>query len=407
MTAGTVALLYDRVTAVEINPAMLELLPRWHDHNFDLQNRSNATLVLDDGLSFLARGKERYDAILNTVTSPLYFSSSKLYTEDFFALVKSRLAPDGIYTTWFDARATDEGARTIFATLAKSFADCAFVYLRSGYSQVVCSCQPMHARNLAEQDWPLAIREKLAAHALPSISALVDSLVLPRHHLFDTDWAVAVNTFDLPVLEYTMASRSLQLDSATFRAYDMLRVDFRAAIGRDQPLSDDELAVRCAHQRILGGIAQPECLTAMGISNVGLAPYAYVRAVLDALRGTADVEREKLVGRLLALGHADEALVELRDMAAVQGESATLRLLQSWAQLRAGKDISDADLADLVRLDPASPDVRRAIISTLVARQRWDQVLAHLALLKSMRAYGERDAKVEDVARTYLAVGAP
>ena len=106
MTAGTVALLFDRLTAVEINPAMLEMLPRWHEHNFELHQRPNTTLVLDDGLSFLARRGERYDAILNTVNGPLYFSSSKLYTKDFFEMVKSRLAPDGIYTLWFDDHAT-------------------------------------------------------------------------------------------------------------------------------------------------------------------------------------------------------------------------------------------------------------------------------------------------------------
>ena len=38
--------------------------------------------------------------VLNTVTNPMYFSSSKLYTRDFFRLVKAHLRDDGVYTTW-------------------------------------------------------------------------------------------------------------------------------------------------------------------------------------------------------------------------------------------------------------------------------------------------------------------
>jgi spermidine synthase len=407
MTAGTVALLFDKLTAVEINPAMLELLPRWREHNFNLHQRPNASLVLDDGLSYMARPGERYDAILNTVNGPLYFSSSKLYTRDFFELVKSRLAPDGIYTFWFDSRATEEGARIIFATVTKSFADCAFVYLRSGYCQVICSPQPLHPRPLSEADWPAPIREKLATQLLTPVATLVESLALPRHHLFDTDWGARINTFDLPVLEYTMASRSLQLDAGAFRVYEMLGIDFRAAIGRSEPLSDEELARRCAHERILGGIAQPECLAALGITDTSLAPYEYIRPVLGALRGTTEGERVTLVGRLLALDRADLALDELREIEADSGDTPTTRLLRAWAELRKSGDVSDAELADLVRLDPVSPDVRRAIVSTMVARRRWDQVLVHLQVLKRMRAFGEREAKLEELAHSFLAGSEP
>jgi spermidine synthase len=399
MSAGTASLLYQRLTAVEINPAMLELLPRWRAHNFDLDERPNAKLVLDDGLSFLARPGERYDAILTTVNSPLYFSSSKLYTRDFFELVKSRLAPDGIYSFWFDVRATEEGARIIFATLTKSFADCAIGYLRSGYCQVICSPKALVARPLAEEEWPAPIREKLAVQSLAPVAQLVNSLVLPRHRMFDTDWGARINTFDLPVLEYTMASHSLQLDTGNFRVYDMLGIDFRAGIAHKTPLSDAELALRCAHERILGGIAQPECLAALGVDDVGVAPYEYVHPVSQALHGKPESDRETLVGRLLALGHADEALDDLRDIEAVAGETSSTRVLRAWATLRKSNDIGDAELADLVRMDPVSPDARRVVVSTLVARQRWDQALAHLGVLKRMNAFGERESKLEETVR--------
>jgi len=407
MSAGTAALLFQHVTTVEINPAMLEMLPRWREHNFDLHLRKNVTLVLDDGLSLLARKGEPYDAIMNTVTGPLYFSSSKLYTKDFFDLVKARLAPDGIYTMWFDAHATDEGARIIFTTLTHSFADCIFVFLRTGYSQVICSQQPIQARPIPEDQWPEPIRAKLADRNLTPVAALVDALALPAHHLFDTAWKAPVNTFDLPALEYTMASSSLRLENETFQSYTTLRVDFRKSAFRSQPLNDAELSVRCARLRILGGVALPECLSALGIQDAGLAPYEYVRMVLDHLRGRIGLERETLIGRLMALGHTDEALAELKDLVAVGGETARTRLAEIWGQLRDAGTVSDAALSDLIQLDPLLPDSRRAIIATLLRREQWGLALRHSEILKRMRDLNERDAIVTAQLQQFTATGAP
>jgi spermidine synthase len=407
MSAGTAALLYQHVTTVEINPAMLEVLPRWREHNFDLHLRKNVTLVLDDGLSLLAREGERYDAIMNTVTGPLYFSSSKLYTKDFFDLVKARLAPDGIYTMWFDAHATEQGARIIFNTLTHSFADCIFVFLRTGYSQVICSQQPIHARPIPEDQWPAPIRAKLAELNLTPVSALVDALALPAHHLFDTPWNAPINTFDLPALEYTMASSSLRLENETFQSYTTLRVDFRKSAFRVQPLTDAELAVRCARLRILGGAALPECLSAMGIQDAGLAPYEYVRMVLDFLHGNIGVERETLIGRLAALGHSDEALAELKDLVAVRGQTARTRLAEIWIHLRDTGAVSDAALSGLIQLDPLLADSRRAVIATLLRRQQWDLALRHSEILKRMRDLNERDAIVARQLQQFTATGAP
>jgi predicted membrane-bound spermidine synthase len=407
MSAGTAALLFRHVTMVEINPAMLELLPRWREHNFDLHLRKNVTPVLDDGLSLLARKGEIYDVIMNTVTGPLYFSSSKLYTKDFFDLVKTRLAPDGIYTMWFDAHATDEGARIIFTTLTHSFADCIFVFLRTGYSQVICSQQPIRVRPIPENEWPEPIRAKLAERNLTPVTALVDSLVLPAHHLFDTAWNAPVNTFDLPALEYTMASSSLRLENDTFQSYTTLRVDFRKSAFRSQPLTDAELAVRCARLRMLGGAALPECLAALGIADAGVAPYEYVRMVLDYLHGGIGLERETLIGRLMALGHTDEALAELRDMVEVGGPTARTRLAETWAQLRDNGSISDASLSDLIQLDPLLADSRRAVIAALLGRHQWALALRHSEILKRMRVFNERDATVAAKVEEFTASGTP
>jgi uncharacterized protein HemY len=110
-----------------------------------------------------------------------------------------------------------------------------------------------------------------------------------------------------------------------------------------------------------------------------------------------------LVGRLLALDRPEAALDELREMASDFGDTPTTRLLRAWAELRKSGDVSDTELADLVRLDPVSPEPRRVVVSVLVARKRWDQVFAHLQVLKRMHAFGERETKLEAIARSFLA----
>ncbi len=407
MTAGAAALLYHQLTAVEINPAMLEMLPRWSVHNLGLHQRSNVRMVLDDGISFLARGGERYDAIINTVTTPLFFSSSKLYTRDFFELVKTRLAPDGVYSMWFDERATSQGARIIFATLAASFHECVIVHLRGGYSQVICSQQAMVPHPLAEDEWPAEIRAKLAANFLTPMSALIAAIVLPTHHLFDTDWDAPINTLDRPVLEYTMAAVALKIVHERFQGYAMLRPDFRKSYAQDGRLNDDALAERCARLRALGQGAPLACLDELGVKDPAEAPYAYVRPVLDSLRGTAIPERVLLVHRLLDLGRAQEALEELDDMDRHASPTPTRRLLRVWAELDRAQGVSDEQLADLIRLDPLSPAPRRMLVAVLMQRKQLGLALHHLAILERMNALTERDREVEAMLRSGLGIDKP
>jgi spermidine synthase len=94
-TAGAVGLLFDEVEAVEISGVILENLPRLQEHNFGIAETPNLTLVHDDAIHAVQVAEGTYSLILNTVTSPLFFSSSKLYTVEILAKVRNKLAPGG------------------------------------------------------------------------------------------------------------------------------------------------------------------------------------------------------------------------------------------------------------------------------------------------------------------------
>jgi spermidine synthase len=146
-TAGTVGLLFDETEAVEINKVVLDNLDLMKDYNFDINTRDNITLIHDDGIRYVKNATGPYSLILNTVTSPQLFSSSKLYTQDFFEAIKEKLSPDGLYVTWADGNIGSSGMNVILKTLDSAFEYCGLAYVRSNYFLLACSQQRATVRN--------------------------------------------------------------------------------------------------------------------------------------------------------------------------------------------------------------------------------------------------------------------
>ena len=167
-TAGTVTLLYDQTDVVEINRVVLQNLHEMAVYNFDIENRPRVNIIHDDGMHHIKTTPKRYSLILNTVTTPQYFSSSKLYTRDFFELVSKKMTPDGIYITWVDGRIGDRGFDIILETLRTSFEECWQTYLKANYYIMACSQQPIQIRQLDSVVANEELRTYLATeHSMP------------------------------------------------------------------------------------------------------------------------------------------------------------------------------------------------------------------------------------------------
>ena len=205
-TAGTVGILFDQTDAVEINQVILDNLHRMQEHNFDILEQPSTHLVHGDGIRFVRTTEKRYSLILNTVTSPLYFSSSKLYTSDFFEHVEEKLTPDGIYVTWIDGKLDDEGLDVILRSIDSTFDHCWMAYLRSGYFLLICSTAPIAPRSAAEVvandrlDTYLKEMHDVPARMLPYLALTPDA-----QQLRGSDQGLT-NTMDFPALEHLMAS---------------------------------------------------------------------------------------------------------------------------------------------------------------------------------------------------------
>ncbi|MDD5214389.1 MAG: hypothetical protein PHQ03_02485 [Methylococcales bacterium] len=205
-TASVIGLTFDSTDAVEINPLVRDNLYRLKEWNFDMAHNQRVNFIVDDAIHFVHSTSKTYSLILNTVTSPLYFSSSKLYTDDFYKIIKTHLKPAGIYATWIDSRIGDKGFDIILKTLQQSFNECAMLYIKSAYFLLLCGDEPIvysqqNLQNRAPQVWEeLTQKYGLLPDLMP-----YNLLTTHAFNLLNNP-AVNVNSLDFPVLEYEMAS---------------------------------------------------------------------------------------------------------------------------------------------------------------------------------------------------------
>jgi len=149
--------------------------------------------------------EHKYALILNTVTTPLYFSSSKLYTKNFFDDVKARLNEGGVYVTWMDSRIGDAGADIILRSLNKSFKHCALSYVKGSYFLLIASDEPL----VMHQQQAVAEQAELRQNLMQKHGVMSAWLA---YHLMTTDLFSLIgdadgeiNTADYPALEFEMA----------------------------------------------------------------------------------------------------------------------------------------------------------------------------------------------------------
>ena len=206
-TASAVGQFFGRTEVVEINPVVRDNLFRMQKWNYGIEHNPRVQIHVDDAIHFLRlRPEPRYDLILNTVTTPLYFSSSKLYTTNFFNDIKRNLNPNGLYVTWIDSRIGDAGADIILRTLKRSFRHTALLYVKSAYFLLLCSDAPIrafHPEMVAAN--PLVRNDLWINHDVNAEWLQYQLLTTDAYQLIGNHKA-PLNTLDFPALEFAMSS---------------------------------------------------------------------------------------------------------------------------------------------------------------------------------------------------------
>ena len=258
ITAGATTRVFKETDVVEINDAFYKMMPDLSFASLDIGTNPAANLHLSDGRAYLVGKDNTYDAILNTVSAPTYFSAAKIYTLEFYERVAKALKPNGVYTMWLAVgNMSENGIKTITSGLQKVFKYCRLTQLRGSYYTLTCSNQPIKMRSFDDLPVQPNLKRQLQL-SLPGLdlNEFCEDIQLSENIFDHFEEKVPVeNTDDHPVLEF-MVVRDFQLNEMGrdpfFDRQELLNID---PVNASQINDMDRLAKRANTFYRLGGEA--------------------------------------------------------------------------------------------------------------------------------------------------------
>jgi len=183
------------ITLVDIDPAMTRLgrtFPALVALNGGALNDRRVTLVHEDAHQFLTRHAQLYDVIIGDLPDPNTETLAKLYSVEFYKLVKRHLAATGIFVT----QAT-----------SPFFARDAFWCIKNTVEEAGFHVAPYHAYVPSFGDWGFVLASPLALHreraALNAPTRFLTAESMRELFVWSRDVAevpVDVSTMDRPAI---------------------------------------------------------------------------------------------------------------------------------------------------------------------------------------------------------------
>lgn len=147
-----------RVVMVDIDEELVFLcqkhLPEWSQGAF---TDPRVELVFTDAREFVEQGTENFDVIISDLTEPVQGGPSvKLFTQEFFEKVFSRLNKNGIFA--LQAGSTDQYYCQFYASLSKTLSSC-FSYVRPYWTFVLSFSLPWGFIIASKERDPISIEQ--------------------------------------------------------------------------------------------------------------------------------------------------------------------------------------------------------------------------------------------------------
>lgn len=99
-TPGAVARFDVDVDVVELSGAVVEGSKYFTKINFDLLQRPNVHLRVDDGRNFLMMTRKKYDVVTADIILPRHAGAGALYSREYYQLVRNALGKGGLALQW-------------------------------------------------------------------------------------------------------------------------------------------------------------------------------------------------------------------------------------------------------------------------------------------------------------------
>lgn len=377
-----------RVDVLEISREVVEASRFFEAENHGALADPRTRLILGDGRTHLMLGRTRYDVVISEPSNPWMAGLASLFTREFFASVRERLAPGGIFCQWahtYDISAED--LRSVVATFLSVFPDGTLWLVGEGDLLLVGSTTPIEPRlgDLARHWSRPGVAADLASVGAREPFALLSAFVTGGEALARYAAGAPPQTDDRTWLEFTgprtIFSRQTVDNAEVFR-------EMRRAGPRPAAVQEAEARAGAAAWRGRGAMM-------LQASAFGQAWRDFQRA-LEHDPGDADA-LDGLIRAAAAAGRVPDTLDLVRRLAAdpqrIPARLALSRLLAAQGAI----DEAAALAFDAVQ---RAPDSLRA----------WEQLASVLAdagdveRLQPVVARLRRDAPASEITRYYTAV---
>jgi spermidine synthase len=157
-TAGAVAA-HDgaEVDVVELADAVVRAASFFTPINYDVLNRPNVKLRVDDGRNYMMLTSKRYDVITADVTQPIYAGAGNVYSQEYFRLMRRVLKPGGLVMQWIPG--TEAEYKLIARTFMSVFPEAT---AWAGGSFFIGSVEPLRLRR-RDFEWKLTVPGRAAS----------------------------------------------------------------------------------------------------------------------------------------------------------------------------------------------------------------------------------------------------
>ncbi len=134
----------DRIEVVEIEPAVVEASRAFDGLSGAPLDDPRVHLTVADGRRYLSRVRATYDIVVSEPSNPWLSMSARLFTREFFALVRERLSPQGVLVQWIPLYGLSPAQfRTLLRTILDVFPELALFRVAEGDLVAVASRRPL------------------------------------------------------------------------------------------------------------------------------------------------------------------------------------------------------------------------------------------------------------------------
>ncbi len=191
------------VNTIEIEPFMIDGARLFGKASERAFTDSRSKIYVDDAKSFFAINPQRYDLIVSEPSNPWVSGVSSLFTREFYARIKPKLKPDGIFLQWLQIYQTDyDVVASVIKALGAEFGDYIIYETMAGDIAIVASATKVPEPSAALFSDPDAVR-MLARYSVTAPADLEMRRIGDKRLLqpYFEGFATAENSDFFPILD--------------------------------------------------------------------------------------------------------------------------------------------------------------------------------------------------------------